>query len=107
AEGGSHCHDRFQSVRPFCDILRRNRLKYAACRGEERRTGMRCREIKQSVIRARWIADIHALEHLLDHPEISRIADEIGSEFPVTWASEGHVVTKDIMLSSVCADDGG
>src|SRR5262249_50193006 len=68
---------------------------------------MRRREIKQSVIRAGRIADIHTLEHLLDHQEISRIAAEIGSEFPVTWASEGHVVAKDIMLSSACADDGG
>src|SRR5262249_37349686 len=50
---------------------------------EERCAGVRGREVEQPVVSARRVADIHSLQHLLDHPKISRIADKIRPELPL------------------------
>src|ERR1700756_3802895 len=62
---------------------------------------MRRREIKQAVVGSRRITNIHSLQHLLDHPEISGIADEIGSEFLPPWSAEGHVVAQDVIFGAI------
>lgn len=77
------------------------RLQRRASWSEERRAGMRRREIKQAVIRFRRITDIHSLQHLLDHPQIPGIADKIGSEFLSPWSPEGHVVAQDVMFGAI------
>jgi hypothetical protein len=68
---------------------------------------MRRREIKQAVIGSRRITDIHSLQHLLDHPKIPGITDEIGSEFLSSRPAEGHVVAQDVIFVAIGIDDGG
>src|ERR1700722_9534515 len=84
-------------------FLRRlnKRLQRGAGWSEERRAGMRRREIKQAVVSSRRITDIHSLQHLLDHPKIPGIADKIGSEFLSSRSAEGHVVAQDVMFGSI------
>src|ERR1700733_10011772 len=90
-------------------FLRRlnKRLQRGAGWSEERRAGMRRREIKQAVVSSRRITDIHSLQHLLDHPKIPGITDKVGSEFLSPWSGERHVVAQDVVLFSIGSYDGG
>ena len=73
---------------------------------EERCAGVRGREIEQPVVSARRVADIHSLQHLLDHPKISRIADKIRAELPLPRTTKWHVVAQYIIFVAAGIDDG-
>jgi len=83
------------------------RLQDRMGRREECGASMRCRKIKKTIVGARRVADIHPLQHLFDHPEISGIADKISSEFTMSWPPEWHVVAQNIVLISIGIDNGG
>ena len=73
---------------------------------EEQIAGLGDAEIQQTVVIAGRAADEHVLQHLLDRPWRSRIADEIGAEFALRGTAERHVVAEDLYLLAVL-DDGG
>src|SRR5262249_13540980 len=73
---------------------------------EERCAGVRGREIEQPVVSARRAADIHSLQHLLDHPKISRIADKIRAELPLPRTTKRHVVAQYIIFVAAGIYDG-
>src|SRR5262245_29121412 len=73
---------------------------------EERCAGVRGREIEQPVVSARRVADIHSLQHLLDHPKISRIADKIRAELQLPRTTERHVVAQYIIFVAAGIYDG-
>src|SRR5215471_2725903 len=73
---------------------------------EERCAGVRGREIEQPVVSARRVADIHSLQHLLDHPKISRIADKIRAELPLPRTTKRHVVAQYIIFVAAGIYDG-
>src|SRR5262249_1738313 len=73
---------------------------------EERCAGVRGREIEQPVVSARRVADIHSLQHLLDHPKISRIADKIRTELPLPRTTKRHVVAQYIIFVAARIYDG-
>src|SRR5262245_23400826 len=73
---------------------------------EERCAGVRGREIEQPVVSARRVADIHSLQHLLDHPKISRIADKIRAELPLPRTTKRHVVAQYIIFIAAGIYDG-
>src|SRR5262245_129554 len=73
---------------------------------EERCAGVRGREIEQPVVSARRVADIHSLQHLLDHPKISRIADKIRAELPLPRTTKRHVVAQYIVFVAAGIYDG-
>ncbi len=52
------------------------------------------------------IAHKHIVEHLLDDREVACVPDEVGAEFSLTGSPERHVVTQDLALHPVGADDG-
>src|SRR6516164_1539217 len=81
-------------------------LQHRARWREERCAGVRGREIKQSVISARRVADIHPLQHLLDHPKISRIAYKIRAELPLPRTTKWHVITQYIIFIAAGIYDG-
>src|SRR6516164_991193 len=69
---------------------------------EERCAGVRGREIEQPVVNAGRIAYIHSLQHLLDHPKISRIAYKIRAKLPLARTTEWHVIAQYIIFVAVC-----
>ena len=73
---------------------------------EERCAGVRGREIEQPVVSARRVADIHSLQHLLDHPKISRIADKIRAELPLPRTTKRHVIAQYIIFIAAGIYDG-
>src|SRR5215813_2577373 len=73
---------------------------------EERCAGVRGREIEQPVVSAGRVADIHSLQHLLDHPKISRIADKIRAELPLPRTTKRHVVAQYIIFVAAGIYDG-
>src|SRR5262245_57661747 len=75
-------------------------------RNEEQASGDRSAEVEDAVVVAGRPSNEHVLEHLLDGARRTAVADEIGSEFPVPGAAEGHVVTEDLDLPAVLLDDG-
>src|SRR5271163_3682571 len=74
--------------------------------GEEQAAGDGAAEIEQAIVVAGRASDEHIFKHLLDGGGRAAIADEIGSEFTVGGAAEGHVVAQNLDLSSVF-DNGG
>ncbi len=73
---------------------------------EKRCAGVRGGEIEQTVVSARRIADIHSLQHLLNHPKISRIADKICAELPLPRTTKWHVVAQYIVFVATGVYDG-
>src|SRR5262249_10652719 len=73
---------------------------------EERCAGVRGREIEQPVVSARRVADIHSLQHLLNHPKISRIADKIRTELPLPRTTKRHVVAEYMIFVAARIYDG-
>lgn len=53
------------------------------------------------------VADEHALQHLLNHPQTARVADEIRAEDAGSRRSKGHVVADDAVLIAVVVLDCG
>lgn len=53
------------------------------------------------------VADKHALQHLLNHPQAARIADKVGAEDAGAGRAKGHVVAQDAVLVAVVVLDGG
>ena len=49
-------------------------------------------------------SDEHPFEHLLDHPKVPGITDEIGSVLLECRPREGHVVSQDVVLDAVLRD---
>src|SRR5262245_48515 len=79
------------------------------CRASWSEEGCACvrrRKIEQPVVSAGGITNVHALQHLLDDPKIPGIADEIGTELPLSRAAKGHVVPQDVILMATGIDDG-
>lgn len=55
----------------------------------------------------RRVADKHALQHLLNHPQAARVADEIGAEDAGARGSKGHIIAEDAVLVAVLVLYGG
>lgn len=53
------------------------------------------------------ITNEHALQHLLNHPQTTRVADEIRAEDAGSRRSKGHVVADDAVLVAVVVLDCG
>ena len=75
--------------------------------GAKKVTPVGCRKIEQPVVRARRIADVHALQHFLDDPGTSRIADEVGAELALAWPAKRHVVAQDVVFVAIGIHDRG
>jgi hypothetical protein len=73
---------------------------------EKRCAGVRGGEIEQPVVSARRVADIHSLQHLLDHSRISRITDKIRAELALPRTTKWHVVAKYVVFIAVSVYDG-
>src|SRR5262245_17551616 len=73
---------------------------------EEQIPRHRAAEIEQPVVVARRTTHEHVLEHQLDGPRRSAVADEIGAEFTLPDAAEWHVVAQDFDLFSILDDRG-
>jgi hypothetical protein len=58
-------------------------------------------------MKARRVAHKHPLQHLLNDPKPSRVADEVRSKLPRARRSKRHVIAEDIMLITVFVFDGG
>lgn len=56
---------------------------------------------------ARGVANKHALQHLLNHPQAARVADEVGAEDAGAGRAKGHVVAQDAVLVAGLVLDGG
>lgn len=82
---------------PFLSVRRRalrvmqQRLQGGPRWRKESRAGLRRGDIQQPVIGAWRITDIHELQHLLDHPQIARIADEMGGHLQGGWGRRFNV----------------
>ena len=55
----------------------------------------------------RWIADEHALEHLLYHPEVAAIADKVRAVLAASRDGERHVIAQNIVLALFVLDGQG
>ena len=71
---------------------------------EEQASGDRMAEVEQPIVVARWAANEHVLEHLLDRAGRTAVANEIGAEFAVPGTAEGHIVTQDLDLFAILDD---
>ena len=83
------------------DILQERRRGH-----EEQIAGHGAAEIQQPIVIAGRPADEHIFQHLLDRSRRTRVADEIGAEFALPGAAEGHVVAEDLHLFAVLDDRG-
>src|SRR5258708_5097536 len=63
-------------------------------------------EVEKSVIIAEWATDEHVLEHLLNGPWRTAVADEIGAKLTMPGPAERHVVAQDLDLFPVLDDRG-
>lgn len=53
------------------------------------------------------VADEHTLQHLLNHPQTTRVTDEIRAEDAGAGRSKGHIVADDAVLVAIVVLDGG
>ncbi len=74
-------------------------------RHKEKASRHRTAEVENPVIVARRPSNEHVLEHLLDRPGRTAVADEIGTKFPVRGAPKRHVIAQDLHFLAVL-DDG-
>src|SRR5579872_228766 len=92
--GGDRCGKGFHGF--LGDVFKKCRRRH-----EEQVSGDGPAEIEQPVIVARWFADEHVLDHLLNCAGRTAVAYEICSKFTICRAAEGHVVAEYLDLSSV------
>jgi hypothetical protein len=69
--------------------------------GEEEIAGYGAAEIEKAVVVAGWAADEHVFEHLFERGRGAAVAEEIGAEFAVGGASEGHIVAQNFYFFAV------
>src|SRR3984957_18122662 len=75
-------------------------------RNKERAARHRRREIQYPIILTLRHSDKHVAQHLFYHPKVSRVSDEIGSEFRMTRPSKRHIIAQDVVLVALRIHNG-